>query len=141
MSLRGSYAFATGHALVRNTRSHQAKPRFFRSLVAGGRVLSPSPANGNSKVNGATEIPSTVEEASVEEYTTPKNNANHAPAPSPTAFLESLSNDAVDASGTNWSKSYHGLSSEPFSQNIADILQAPLDPEDVEMKPGILRRH
>jgi len=82
-----------------------------------------------------------VEEASVEEYPAPKNNANQAPAPSPPGFLESLSNDATaeDASGTNWAKSYHGLSSEPFSQNISDTLQAPLDPEDIEMKPdGLL---
>lgn len=37
--------------------------------------------------------------------------------------------------GTDWSKSYHGLSSQAFSKEIAEILLAPIDPLDVEMKP------
>lgn len=37
----------------------------------------------------------------------------------------------------DWSKSFHGLSVEPFSKETADVLLAPLDPEDVEVKPGI----
>lgn len=41
-------------------------------------------------------------------------------------------NDAV----TDWSKSYFGLSTQAFSKDIADILLAPIDPMDVEMKPG-----
>lgn len=36
----------------------------------------------------------------------------------------------------DWSKSYHGLSSVAFSKDIADVLQAPVDPLDIEMKPG-----
>ncbi|KAH8154324.1 uncharacterized protein LAJ45_02092 [Morchella importuna] len=39
----------------------------------------------------------------------------------------------------DWSKSFHGLSVEPFSKETADVLLAPLDPEDVEVKPdGII---
>jgi hypothetical protein len=38
---------------------------------------------------------------------------------------------------TDWSKSYHGLSTQAFSKDIADILLAPVDPMDVEMKPGL----
>lgn len=37
---------------------------------------------------------------------------------------------------TDWSRSYHGLSVEPFAKEVADILQAPIDPLDVEIKPG-----
>jgi len=40
--------------------------------------------------------------------------------------------------GTDWSKSYHGLSAEPFSDNIRQILQTAVDPQDVECKPGML---
>ncbi|KAF9462034.1 mitochondrial genome maintenance MGM101-domain-containing protein [Collybia nuda] len=36
---------------------------------------------------------------------------------------------------TDWSKSYHGLSEKAFSKEIAEILLAPVDPMDVEMKP------
>jgi hypothetical protein len=36
----------------------------------------------------------------------------------------------------DWSKSYHGLASVAFPKDVADILQAPVDPLDIEMKPG-----
>jgi hypothetical protein len=38
---------------------------------------------------------------------------------------------------TDWSKSYHGLSEQAFSKDIAEILLAPIDPMDIEMKPGV----
>ena len=45
--------------------------------------------------------------------------------------------DAIDSSGTtDWSKSYFGLSTQPFAKEIAEVLMAPLDPLDVEIKPG-----
>ncbi|KDR84122.1 hypothetical protein GALMADRAFT_54416 [Galerina marginata CBS 339.88] len=36
---------------------------------------------------------------------------------------------------TDWSKSYAGLSSQPFPKEISDVLLAPIEPLDVEMKP------
>ncbi|KAG8900545.1 hypothetical protein FRB99_005984 [Tulasnella sp. 403] len=45
----------------------------------------------------------------------------------------------AEVAANDWTRSFHGLSSEPFSKEIADILQAPIDPLDVEMKPdGLL---
>ncbi|KAJ7430054.1 mitochondrial genome maintenance MGM101-domain-containing protein [Mycena galericulata] len=38
-------------------------------------------------------------------------------------------------SATDWSKSYSGLSQQAFSKEIADVLLAPLDPNDIEIKP------
>ncbi|KAK3492624.1 mitochondrial genome maintenance MGM101-domain-containing protein [Neurospora hispaniola] len=39
----------------------------------------------------------------------------------------------------DWSSSYHGLSTEAFSPEVAKILMQPLDPLDVEVKPdGII---
>ena len=66
-------------------------------------------------------------------------------SPSPTtaneAIVEALPEVGVDGgsdkSVTDWSKSYFGLSSQAFSKDIADILLAPIDPSDVEMKPGL----
>ena len=40
---------------------------------------------------------------------------------------------------TDWSRSYHGLSTQPFPKEAADILLAPIEPRDVEIKPGTLR--
>ncbi|KAJ7176515.1 mitochondrial genome maintenance protein [Mycena filopes] len=40
---------------------------------------------------------------------------------------------------TDWSKSYSGLSQQAFAKEIADVLLAPLDPIDIEIKPdGLL---
>ena len=45
--------------------------------------------------------------------------------------------DVLGSDGTrDWSKSYFGLSAQPFAKEIAEVLMAPLDPMDVEMKPG-----
>jgi hypothetical protein len=39
----------------------------------------------------------------------------------------------------DWTRSFHGLSAEPFPKEVADILLAEVDPEEVEIKPdGIL---
>ncbi|BFZ54007.1 hypothetical protein PYCC9005_001038 [Savitreella phatthalungensis] len=41
--------------------------------------------------------------------------------------------------GIDWSRSFHGLSKQAFSTEICDVLLAPLEPSDVEIKPdGIL---
>ena len=39
----------------------------------------------------------------------------------------------------DWTRSYHGLSAEPFSKEAAEVLMAPIPFEDVEVKPdGII---
>ena len=44
-----------------------------------------------------------------------------------------------DPSHVDWTRSYHGLSVEPFSKEASEALMAPLDPEDIEIKPdGII---
>lgn len=55
-------------------------------------------------------------------------------APSP--YLETLSLQD-DPTGTDWSRSYHGLSASPFSKEITDTLLAPIEPMDIEIKPGL----
>ena len=65
-------------------------------------------------------------------------SASSAPANAASDGAKPFASDAngQPETGTDWSKSYHGLSSQPFPKEIADILLAPLDPLDVEMKPG-----
>jgi hypothetical protein len=44
-----------------------------------------------------------------------------------------------DPSQVDWTRSFHGLSAEPFSNEIADVLQTPLKDDDIEIKPdGII---
>lgn len=48
--------------------------------------------------------------------------------------LETSAEEKID-----WTRSFHGLSAAPFPKEAADILLAPTDPEEVEIKPdGIL---
>ncbi|KAI0797114.1 mitochondrial genome maintenance MGM101-domain-containing protein [Abortiporus biennis] len=41
----------------------------------------------------------------------------------------------LDTGATDWSRSYYGLSSQPFPNEAADVLMTPVDPLDVEIKP------
>ena len=41
-----------------------------------------------------------------------------------------------DGSPSDWSRSFHGLSMQPFDREISEILLAPVDPVDIEIKPG-----
>ncbi|CAZ80074.1 unnamed protein product [Tuber melanosporum] len=64
--------------------------------------------------------------------------------PQNTSISQSGFNDAPETlldSGekVDWARSFHGLSTEPFSKEAADVLLAPVNPEDVEIKPdGII---
>lgn len=50
-----------------------------------------------------------------------------------------LANPQADPSHIDWTRSFHGLSTQPFSKEAADVLLKPLSPEDVEIKPdGII---
>ena len=42
-----------------------------------------------------------------------------------------------DTTQVDWSRSFHGLSTQPFSEEAAKILTAPLATDDVEIKPGL----
>ena len=45
--------------------------------------------------------------------------------------------DAPPSGGTtDWSRSYHGLSTQPFPPEVTNVLQADINPLDIEMKPG-----
>ncbi|KAI8374748.1 mitochondrial genome maintenance MGM101-domain-containing protein [Radiomyces spectabilis] len=48
---------------------------------------------------------------------------------------ESFDNPIEGSEGHNWSVSFHGLSTQPFSKDIADVLMQPVNPEDIEIKP------
>ncbi|KAI5479241.1 hypothetical protein MNV49_003935 [Pseudohyphozyma bogoriensis] len=69
---------------------------------------------------------------------------NAVPFPSNTQVV-SEGQTAVEGSAgeapaaVDWSTSFHGISSAPFSQKQADILMRPLEPSEIEIKPdGLL---
>jgi len=54
--------------------------------------------------------------------------------------IESLNDAPIflddDTTQVDWSRSFHGLSMQPFSEEAAKVLTAPIDINDVEIKPG-----
>ncbi len=56
----------------------------------------------------------------------------------PVEFAESatISGSPADPNAPDWSKSYFGLSVQPFPREVAETLLAPVDSKDVEIKPG-----
>ena len=89
-------------------------PKLYKSLpITSRRLLSISPLCRQT----ALETPV------VEEVAT--SGLNDAPV-----FLED------DITQVDWSRSFHGLSTEPFSEEAAKILTAPLVLDDIEIKPG-----
>lgn len=62
------------------------------------------------------------------------NTAQEMPQQTPIPASEGLAEPSTN--GTDWSKSYSGLSTQAFNKEVTDTLLAPINPLDVEMKPG-----
>ncbi|KZP07359.1 mitochondrial genome maintenance MGM101 [Athelia psychrophila] len=113
-SLRASCPPISSRSYVTQARSYTPAVKAFASTA--------TPGAGNPNI--VDTLPSTANEINVE-----------APTELPLPEVPS----GAEVVGTDWSKSYHGLSSQAFSKEIAEVLLAPLDPLDVEMKPdGII---
>lgn len=105
-----------------------AAPRYQRRLV------SAVPGRGNPKT--VENLPSTA--AEMEANPQPEQADEGTPSASASATPETLRTSYTgDGSGNDWSRSYHGLSAEPFPKEVAEVLQAPIDPLDIEIKPGV----
>lgn len=102
-----------------------------------------------ARANSSYSKPTTTSTSSTSSYSKPSTSSTSYSKPSSTSasFTDGL-NDGLsidpdpqnlsnsEDSKIDWSRSFHGLSTEAFSTEAADVLQAPLDPEDIEIKPG-----
>ncbi|KAK4186374.1 mitochondrial genome maintenance MGM101-domain-containing protein [Podospora australis] len=73
----------------------------------------------------------------------PGGSGSSAPSPAFTAAISGQQNgntpEGPAGNGIDWSSSFHGLSTTPFTPETAAVLMKPLDPLDVEIKPdGII---
>ncbi|OJT05418.1 Mitochondrial genome maintenance protein MGM101 [Trametes pubescens] len=145
--------------LSANTRSLASATRFYatapstyqrRSVVRKAPATTSSAAPGRANPSTVDTIPNTADEVDVpsEAYAMPAESVpsssalrpSAAPAPEsvvPVPFADSsaIGGSSKDPSTPDWSRSYFGLSTAPFPKEAADILMAPIDPLDVEMKP------
>lgn len=91
--------------------------------------------NTSKEVNVSENVVSASNELETQSSTNGTNHFSTLPGHADAHIASSSS--SVDGR-TDWSKSYHGLSAEPFPKEAAAVLQAPIDPMDIEMKPGAL---
>ncbi len=146
-------------ARAASSSSYTARPRATPASIPSSRARAPlatakskspigPPTTPSSGVNGPIDpqaaIPPAATVADVDpalaaEIPTPETSS----PPSP-AFAAALSgNGNGTANGTSpaidWSSSFHGLSTTPFSPETAAVLMQPLNPLDIEIKPdGII---
>lgn len=83
--------------------------------------------------------PSTRRHAQASSASSPQSSESE---PETSTFPDSITElnlNESDPSAVNWSKSFHGLSAEPFPKEAAEVLLAPINPEWIEIKPdGII---
>lgn len=124
-------------ALRRHIPSSSSLKQAAGSAISFRLASSVQPGAGNPKI--IEDLPSTSDEVKVSPELSKKANEK---APSPSSSLpEAPQNYNGVGTRNDWSRSYFGLSTKPFSKEIADILQTPLDPLDIEMKPGTFSSH
>ena len=107
-----------------------------RSVFTSSR---PSPAQE------ATPPKPTIPPTDLRAAVSPQSTIPSTKTSSDTANLTSSFSDTPlqlsknDPTQVDWTTSFHGLATEPFSRETADALQQALDPEDIEIKPdGII---
>lgn len=114
---------AASRALRTPTLSRRAQS----AVVA--RWASSAPVQGNPDI--IDTLPNTADEVKVE--VPPETASSSAGMDAP---LTAENGASAPGAPTDWSRSYHGLSSVPFPKEVADVLLQPIDPLDVEIKPG-----
>ena len=118
----------------------KSRPSLFKRTLLAAR---PSTSHTNSTNGNAETVDSsypTVTREIEADIATQSEILNKTPAESIPSSGASTLPPLFDApptgSATDWSRSYHGLSTQPFLPEVADILLASIDPLDIEMKPG-----
>ncbi|KAL5508180.1 hypothetical protein ACEPAH_5799 [Sanghuangporus vaninii] len=122
-----SRLFAKSTSLLRNhAKTAGLVPLKYRyspiQLRYAGTVV---PGQGNPSI--VDSLPDTANEVQVsEELPT---------AGAPSELANGIENNYEAETTRDWSTSYYGLSAQPFSKEAAEILQSPLNPTDIEIKP------
>ncbi|EJD01365.1 mitochondrial genome maintenance MGM101 [Fomitiporia mediterranea MF3/22] len=111
--------------------THFSPARFRASPLWLRYATNGTPGQGNPSI--VNSLPDTANEVQVSEEVAQKAGGA-APSPIP-PINEAQNSYSGDENKTDWSRSYSGLSVQPFSKEAAEVLQAPLNPIDIEIKP------
>jgi Mitochondrial genome maintenance MGM101 len=120
--------------------SHTSQPLSKCQSLQLHKAIGDAPRNLSSRRNYSVQSSSRRAEAAAKPTVTASP-----PATKPTTALSSGFSDEPlklqedDPSQVDWTSSFHGLSVEPFAKEAADVLLAPISPDDIEIKPdGII---
>jgi len=125
--------FTTALSLARQSR---LSPSLSRSVVyaAPDSVSKAEPKKSATLADLTAQLDLSISRRSTGTTMTNGNgNGNHTTT---SKNGHSWAEGSGDGSPSDWSRSFHGLSSQPFDKEISEILLAPVDPVDVEVKPG-----
>ena len=128
--------FSPTHIATRSVSSAKATKSSAPLTAAKQRSpKSASPSSSTTPVRGASTA------AEIEAALAAEAAAESAPRGATVVEVEPLdaplsTNGSGLDTATDWSRSYHGLSTQPFPKEVTDILLAPIDMKDVEIKPG-----
>lgn len=142
VSRPGGFIFSVMfHRVALRSRSYVlSRPSLVKKTLLAARVSTSqtNSTNGNAETVDSS-YPTVTREINSDIATQNGINSN-TPAesiPSSGALTLPPTFDAPPTgSTTDWSRSYHGLSTQPFPPEVADILLASIEPLDIEMKPG-----
>jgi len=138
--MAGRVATRTLRTALSLTRQSRLSPSLSRSMV----YVAPDSASKPEPKKSATAADLTAEDL---DQPLPRRNATttsngNGNGNGNNAVTSNNGHSWVEGSGdgspTDWSRSFHGLSSQPFDKEISDILLTPVDPVDIEIKPGTL---
>lgn len=103
------------------------------------RLYQSQSGSGVSQSNAPTSTTTTATAAIPEFHKFIDGGLNDDPSPNSNGNVSTTEDGGGQmASRTDWSRSFHGLSSEPFPKEAKEVLESPVNPEDVEIKPGNL---
>ncbi|KAN0126752.1 mitochondrial genome maintenance MGM101 [Russula decolorans] len=113
----------------------RSRPSLIKNTLLAARVSTgqTNSTNGNAETVDSS-YPAVTEADIANQSEIIKNPAESIPS-SGALTLPPTFDAPPTGSATDWSRSYHGLSTQPFPPEVADILLASIDPLDIEMKP------
>lgn len=98
-----------------------------------------TPYSNNSKVKVEKNEKLAVKEAEKPTEAAPAAAVATQPQHFPTTKQFDTQLEEPEENGHNWSSSFYGLSTERFPQEVANILLEPINPDDIEVKPGMYK--
>ncbi|RDW90612.1 putative mitochondrial genome maintenance protein Mgm101 [Aspergillus mulundensis] len=129
--LQRASAYRTAPRLITTTRPFTQRTSASQQ-PASASASSPKPATPSTPTPAATRAANIASQQTPSSATTP--NISKTGLSDKPIELDNTPGEKID-----WTRSFHGLSAEPFPKEAADILLAETNPDEVEIKPdGIL---